>query len=92
MALPFWRMAPMPVIMQGEGLCLAYPGEVYVAYLPHGGPIGLDLPSPEREFTARWFDPRAGQFHGSRNPVRQQEFHAPDGEDWVLLLERQAPA
>lgn len=87
-SLPFWRMAPIPELLRGDGLCFAVSGEVYVAYLPHGGTFSLDLRSSDQEFTSQWFNPRKGEFHREAVSVRQPEFHAPDEEDWVLLVKR----
>ena len=40
--------------------------------------------------TARWFDPRSGSWHGpNTHPAGSTPFTAPDGGDWVLLLEMQ---
>jgi hypothetical protein len=90
-ALPFWRLSPTPDLLEGDGLCLSAPGEVYVAYLPRGGTVRLELPDSRRALAARWFDPRRGKFHGDAAPLGQGEFRAPDAEDWVLLAERKAP-
>jgi hypothetical protein len=85
-ALPFWRMAPMPDLLKGNGLCLAAHGEVYVAYLPQGGTFELDLRPSDREFTARWYDSRRGEFHGDPFLAKDGTFKAPDEEDWALLV------
>jgi hypothetical protein len=92
-ALPFWRMQPFAGVT-GDTVALADPGKVYVLYLPHGGAVTTDLSAAQGSLTARWFDPRAGDF-GQPMPVTpttlRQEFRAPDTNDWALLLERAIP-
>jgi hypothetical protein len=87
-ALPFWRLQPSAGV-SGDVVALADPGEVYVVYLPQGGAVTLDLTERQGEFTARWFNPRIGQFQSSYKVQRAEKprFTAPDTNDWVLLVE-----
>ena len=86
-ALPFWRMQPFNGVT-GNAVALAEPGQVYVAYLPRGGSVSVDLSAAKGPLTARWFNPRTGQT-GEAFTVTggtRGEFQAPDTGDWVLLL------
>jgi hypothetical protein len=88
-SLPFWRMQPFTNVV-GNAVALAEPGKTYVVYLPHGGATTVDLSAPHGTLTARWFNPRTGVFGESTSVERarsSQDFHAPDSNDWVLLLE-----
>jgi hypothetical protein len=88
--LPYWKLAPMEAGVQGDAVALADPGKLYVAYLPQGGTMSLDLSATEAtSFTARWFDPRTGEF-GAELAVTgggRREFIAPNERDWTLLIE-----
>jgi hypothetical protein len=86
--LPFWRMGPRQEMLRGDGVCLASPGEVYAVYMPRGGKVELDLGSLTSRLTARWFNPRQGGFGESAEIPGGgwREFHAPDNQDWVLLI------
>ena len=51
--------------MTTAGFCLAKPPQHYVFYLPHGGQAEIRLEAePGGEPSARWFDPRTGQWQG----------------------------
>jgi hypothetical protein len=68
-------------------------GETVAVYLPTGGEASLRL--PDREYEARWFDPRTGEM-GEAEPAASglelMRITAPDGGDderpwdWVLVL------
>ena len=40
--------------------CLAWPGKLYVVYLPSGGSTTLNLSGQTGTYTVRWYDPRNG--------------------------------
>jgi hypothetical protein len=90
-ALPFWRMQPFADV-SGDAIVLAEPGKAYVAYLPHGGSMTLDLTEARGAFNARWFNPRTGEFGVPfRVPGNgRRSFEAPDNEDWALQLQPSA--
>jgi len=86
-SLPLARMQPFAGIT-GDGAALADAGKMYVAYLPHGGSIKLDLSTAKGPLTSRWLNPRSGEWGpdvpaSGGTPV---EYKAPDGEDWVLHI------
>ncbi|MBI3969702.1 MAG: DUF4038 domain-containing protein [Chloroflexi bacterium] len=85
--LPFWRTHPFAGV-EGDVVALASPGEVYVAYLPHGGRLTLDLSALHGRATGQWFNPRTGDWEPTMEVAAGVpcEFTAPDGEDWVLLV------
>ncbi len=84
-ALPFARLKPFTALT-GDAIALADPGQTYVVYLPHGDECSFDLPAGN--FKARWFNPRTGKFEGdpATKTGGRQTFHAPDANDWALLL------
>jgi hypothetical protein len=72
----------------GEVVALAEANHTFVAYLPHGGTITMNLPTTGELLTARWFNPRSGEF-GQPAPLPlngRQDFHAPDTNDWALVV------
>lgn len=97
--LPFWAMTPADDLLEGEteayggGEVLALEGVVYAVYLPAGNPAGT-LTVPPAEYSARWYDPRTGEFVGEAAVVGATEGmiplglppENPDG-DWVVLVE-----
>jgi hypothetical protein len=88
--LPYWRMEPFLGVKGELAVALAEPGKVYVAYLPRGGKLELDMSEVSGEFSAKWFDPRKGTF-GEAFSVRGggvRNVEAPDGLDWALLVSR----
>jgi len=58
--LPFQDFAPRDDLIK-PGFCLAKPGELYVAYLPEGGPCELDLRGVAGTFEVTWYDVRTGR-------------------------------
>jgi len=58
--LPFQDLAPRDDLIK-PGFCLAKPGELYVAYLPEGGPCELDLRGVSGTFEVTWYDVRTGR-------------------------------
>ncbi|NIS51591.1 MAG: hypothetical protein GWN67_10770 [Phycisphaerae bacterium] len=71
---------------------LAAPGEEYICYVLGNGPVTITLKLPSGSFTARWYDPKSGQFLG---PARQIEssgqyiFQTPAfKQDIVLYIRR----
>jgi hypothetical protein len=92
-ALPFWKMEPYEGAT-GDAVTLAETGKNYVAYLPHGGRVTLDLSAVTAPLTARWFDPRKGKYL-EPIPVEnngRRDFNAPDSQDWVLQIQAAAAA
>ena len=89
-SLPFWRMKPQPRLAN-TGMCLAEPGEEYVVYTLDGGRVVTDLTAAGGSFSARWLNPRTGQFaerlevKGNSKPL----LAAPDENDWVLHIKRE---
>ncbi|MDA1266175.1 MAG: DUF5060 domain-containing protein [Planctomycetota bacterium] len=99
--LPFWEMEPADELVleehewQGGAECLAKPGEVYAVYLPKASSSGkLDLTSLPLggTFEQRWFNPRTGEFEGSRRILKSgkvQGFAPPPSDanqDWIVLV------
>jgi hypothetical protein len=75
--------------ISGNAAVLEDPGKTIIAYLPHGGSVRIDL-ADIKLLESRWFNPRTGEF---KRPEKMSggtllNFHAPDQNDWVLLLNR----
>jgi hypothetical protein len=84
----WWKAEPHDELVNNGAFCLAEPGSVYVAYLPHGGDLTVKL-EPGR-YLARWFNPRDGEYStaGAAEGVTWRSPAASDNQDWVLLLTR----
>jgi len=85
-AFEWWKTEPHDELVGNGAFCLAEPGKVYVAYLPHGGSVTVTM-APGR-YTARWFNPRSGEYMDTpaAEGPRWTSPQAADQEDWVLLL------
>jgi hypothetical protein len=63
--VPFWEMTCMDELVGNaeHGIsryCFAKANEIYLVYLPEGGPHGLDLRDASGEYSVQWFNPREG--------------------------------
>src|SRR5262249_55628801 len=67
-AVPSWRMGPFEGAHGGDVVELAESGKLYVACLPHGGTMKLDLRQTAGEYSACSFNPRDGK-HVDAFPV-----------------------
>ncbi len=85
---PFVSMAPHTNLIEGNGLCLANPGQTYAVYLPAGGAVRLDLRDIRTPFTMRGYDPRTGDWQKARKVVAGEwvPLEAPGDKDWAALL------
>jgi hypothetical protein len=93
--LDFPRMRPEDgLVLSGNGTLLAERGRAYVAYLPQGGTLTLDLAHTSGTFQARWFDPRTAGFQGQVDVPAGASLSlmAPSTQDWALELRRARPA
>lgn len=79
----WWKLEPHPELANGA-MCLAEPGARYVVYLPQGGSASLALEL--NDHTARWFDPRNGEWHAAI--AEGDTWLASDTNDWALFVER----
>lgn len=80
-----WEMEPSDkLVTAGAAYAMASSTE-FVAYLTDGGDVTLDLGGMRGPISARWYNPRAGEWSDA---VRDGDglYTAPDQEDWVLLL------
>jgi hypothetical protein len=84
--LPFWKMQPDQALVRGDALCLAEPGEAYAVYAPHGGKVAVNV-RLGRSMSARWMDPRNGEFVAAGPAAGGwNEFDAPGSDDWALVI------
>jgi hypothetical protein len=101
-AIPFWEMNCSDELVgnaqhDNSRYCLAKPGEVYVIYLPDGGPARLDLTGHTGTYRVGWFDPRNGGelLTGSVAAVSagtDVELGLPRqdaGQDWAVVVRRE---
>ncbi len=96
--IPFHRLAPKPALLARQpGLnevttWIAVAGseanDVVIAYTPVQQTISVFPDSVPRGGTARWFDPRNGEFAPAIGVVsdRTVEFPAPGVGDWILVI------
>jgi hypothetical protein len=79
-----------------SGYCLRNPaasGAEYLAYLPNGGSISINLSSTQGTLTVEWFNPATGATiaGGTVNGGANRQFTAPFGGDAVLYLKSTTP-
>ncbi|MEZ5071440.1 MAG: DUF5060 domain-containing protein [Bacteroidales bacterium] len=96
--LPFPAMDAHDELADG-GLCFAQPGQVYLLYLPDGGPARLDLSGSFGMYAVSWFNPRGGgdtvpgrpEFLDGGDWVSTGPPPVADGQDWVCLIRAVPP-
>jgi hypothetical protein len=74
------------------GFCLAHPGQEYLAYLPAGGVITLDLSAAKGELAVEWFDPikdKVAAADDAEGGARRQ-FKCPFAGEAVLYVAKPA--
>jgi len=89
--LRLWEMQPDDALVRtGYAFAMAS-ADKFVAYLPEGGAVTLDLTPFKGQLTTRWFNPREGTFAEplSINGSQSSTFNAPSAEDWAVHLKRQ---
>ncbi|MDP2899087.1 MAG: hypothetical protein Q8Q12_21325 [bacterium] len=98
-AVKFWVMTPHDELasLAGEGkafiFTLAKPGEEYICYVLGDGPVTVSLCLTNGVFTARWYDPKRGQF---LSPAQRLEggdsrvFHSPAFRQDIVLYARKS--
>jgi hypothetical protein len=94
----FWTMAPHDELATVTGgrktyiFTLAAPGEEYICYVLGNDPVTITLKLPAGSFTAKWYDPKTGQFLGPAGQIEsngQYIFQTPAfKQDIVLYLRR----
>ncbi len=94
--IPFWQMTGDPADESGRYL-FAKRGEIYLLYLPNGGPASLDLTGAQGNYHVRWFNPRAGgalqkgKVVSVRGGAGSVDLGVPPdspGEDWLAVVRR----
>ena len=74
----------------GSGYCLVNPGQEYLAYLPDGDEIAIDLTAATSPLSAEWIDPVSGKVTTGKaaqgGAVRT--FNAPEKRSWILHVHR----
>jgi hypothetical protein len=93
-SLPYWEMQPAnSLLLNGEGYVFAQSDEAYMIYLYEGGSITIDLSASSETYSSQWFNPRDGSIQPLGEVVggAPKAFTAPDGQDWVLLIEVVVP-
>jgi len=84
----WWTASPHDELVKDDAYCLADPGKLYIAYLPHGGKVTVGL--GHGRYQATWFNPRTGAYLPLA-PAEGPQWTSPatsDQEDWTLLLKR----
>ena len=83
----FGNLSPHDELVEtGNAVLSAQPGLEYVAYLPSGGSVRLNLSHASGTLTASWTNPRNGQVTviSSVKGGGGHTFVAPSSNDWVL--------
>jgi hypothetical protein len=86
--VPFHEVQPRDALTN-RGFALSKEPEHYVFYFPQGGNARLDLSSARnRRLTARWFNPRSGEWKQAQGMTAgANEVNTPDADDWVLYVQ-----
>jgi hypothetical protein len=85
----WWKTEPHDALVNAGNYCLAKPGELYAAYLPHGGSLTLRLEPGSYEGT--WWEAGTGRkVPVARFTVTAGEWKsaAGDGKDWAVVVRR----
>jgi hypothetical protein len=81
-------MKPANELVQGgTAYMLASEGKCYAAYLPTAQRITLNPPSGE--YTAKWFNPRTGDYVPIAGDISGGTWHSPEPPgpgDWAIVL------
>ena len=74
--------------LASTGYCLAVPGREYLAYLPDGGRVELDLTGAKGKFAVEWSHPVTGAVTagGAVEGGARRTLEAPFGGDAVVYL------
>ncbi|MHB1456738.1 MAG: putative collagen-binding domain-containing protein [Armatimonadota bacterium] len=83
-----WDMKPDDSMVRSGSAYVLAGNRIVFAYLPSGGKAEIDLPNAGSKISAKWFDPRTGNFM-PRIEITGKGitlFTAPDGNDWALLI------
>ncbi|MGH9673241.1 MAG: DUF5060 domain-containing protein [Bryobacteraceae bacterium] len=99
--IPFWEMESANALIgntddSNAKFAFVKPGEVYLVYLPEGGPAQLDLSAASGAFRVQWFNPRSGGplRNGTVTRVRggaKVDLGPPpaeSAEDWLVMVRR----
>jgi len=93
-AFDIFASEPHPELLDdrspNEAYCLAKPGGFYALYFPTGGEVVLRVPSGEKTYAIRWFDPVKAAFAASREAKAGSTLRlkTPDTKQtWLVLVE-----
>jgi len=65
--IEWWKMTPEnSLATSGTAYCLANPGYEYIAYLPSGGSVTINLSATIGTLEAEWYDPKSGTYYDER--------------------------
>ena len=81
--LPNVQVHNSPGIPEDVYVLKSSDGAAYAVYMPHGGSIELGL--PRGSWQVSWYNPRTGEMEAKQRGKRK--LTAPDGKDWVALIE-----
>jgi hypothetical protein len=84
----WWKTEPHDELVNKGNYCLAEPGAIYAAYLPHGGKVTIRL-MPGR-YEGAWFNTVTGEWL-PLPPIEGSSWASPTMpgvNDWALLLRR----
>ena len=100
--IPFWEMKNANALIgnarnDNSKFCLEKSGELYLVYLPNGGPIEIDLVGANGRFTVQWFNPRRGgalqqaEVTSVTSGALRELGRAPSepGEDWLVVVRKE---
>ena len=86
--IKWWEFSPHQEYLpeNSTNFCVANPGKEYMAYLPNGGILNLNLSSASGSFSYEWLDLKNNKIDKSGSVLGGQkiELSSPDNQDWVI--------
>lgn len=95
--VPFWELHPCNHVLANRSENSAYltatPGKIYVAFLPKGGSVRLDLDGTST-YSVRWLNVRQGEWHEAAPQevviTSAMPLQAPGNDEWVLIATKKS--
>ncbi len=87
----WWKMTPnRGLVSSGTGYLLREVNVRYLAYLPEGGSVTINLSEASGSFSYDWYNTRDGTVTagGTASGGGSWQFSAPDNDDWMLDLRK----
>jgi len=87
----WWKMTPnRSLVTSGTGYLLRQANTRYLAYLPAGGSVTINLSEASGSFSYDWYNPRNGTITagGTVSGGNSHNFSSPNSNDWLLDIRK----